>query len=216
MPFNAIVQEEAVEVGEVASPQTSLATLIGTDQFWVQVSVPMDDLRVIDIPAAGDGPGSRCTVICTTGNTQSISRPGRVIQLLGDVDPVGRMARILVAVDDPLGLKSDRSAPLLLGAYVCVEIQGKSMADVCPVPRKVLREGDKIWVMNEQDELEVRSVEIVWRERDVVLVRSGIEAGERIITSQLAAPVPGMKLRLPETLPRASSAPDESAEQDEE
>jgi len=213
-PFNAIVQEEAVEVGEVATPQTSLATLIGADQFWVRASVPVDDLRVIEIPAAGDGQGSRCTVI--TGNTQGISRPGRVIQLLGDVDPVGRMARILVAVDDPLGLKGDSSAPLLVGAYVRVEIQGKSMEDVCPVPRKALREGNSIWVMNEQDELEVRSVEIVWREQDVVLVRSGIEAGERIVTSQLATPVPGMKLRLPGTLPEASSAPDESAKRDEE
>ena len=39
-PFNAVVQEEFVDEGQLVSPQTQLATLIGTDRFWVQVSVP--------------------------------------------------------------------------------------------------------------------------------------------------------------------------------
>jgi RND family efflux transporter MFP subunit len=44
-PFNAVAQEEFVDEGQLVSPPTQLATLIGTDRFWVQVSVPVDRLQ---------------------------------------------------------------------------------------------------------------------------------------------------------------------------
>jgi multidrug resistance efflux pump len=43
-PFNALVLDESIEVGQVVAPGAPLATLIGTDRFWVSVSLPVDEL----------------------------------------------------------------------------------------------------------------------------------------------------------------------------
>jgi hypothetical protein len=105
------------------------------------------------------------------------------------------MARLLVTIPDPLGLGTPNPA-LLIGAYVRVEIQGERLTDVVPIAERLLRDGTSVWIMNAADELEIRTVEIAWRERDRVCVAAGISPGERIVTSDLSAPVPGMALRV--------------------
>ncbi|MHC4443006.1 MAG: hypothetical protein ACYTA5_10445 [Planctomycetota bacterium] len=37
---------------------------------------------------------------------------------------------------------------------------------------------------------------IVWRSRDKVLIRNGVQEGEQLVVSDLPAPVAGMKLRV--------------------
>ena len=194
-PFNGLVREENAEVGQLVGPQTALAVLVGTDCFWVRVSVPVEQLEYVAIPGPEGGGGAACKVTCATGRGGSIVRAGRVVRLLGDLDPKGRMARLMVAVDDPLGLRGG-GLPLLVSAYVRVEIEGRAFEDVCALPRKALREDGAVWIMNEADELEVRPVTVVWRTPESALIRGADVAGARVVVSRIATPVPGMKLRL--------------------
>ncbi|MCA9641589.1 MAG: HlyD family efflux transporter periplasmic adaptor subunit [Myxococcales bacterium] len=159
VPFNAFVRQESVDVGQLVGPQTVLATLVGTDNFWVQVSVPLDKLSRIRIPGvnAEAGHGSKATVIQRMGE-QRVERQGEVVRLMGDLDPAGRMARVLVQIPDPLALGGAQAGvgkpnpggndsatapseplPLLLGAYVQVQIDGGQLTDVVKLPRTALR-----------------------------------------------------------------------------
>ncbi len=51
-PFNALVRDEAVEKTQLVGRQDKLATLIGTDQFWVRVSVPLGKLAKISFASS--------------------------------------------------------------------------------------------------------------------------------------------------------------------
>jgi RND family efflux transporter MFP subunit len=197
-PFNAIVQSESVDVGQLVNNQTTLASLVGTDAFWVQVSVPVSALEWI---RADPADGSSVEVRHARGRAAPIVKPGRAVRLLGDLDPRGRMARLLVRVDDPLDLDRppDARQPLLLGAYVRATIEGRSADRVAVIPRVALREGDRVWLMNEDDVLEIRPVSTTFRGRDEVYVASGLEEGDRVVVSRIAAPVPGMTLKLQST-----------------
>ena len=115
-PFNALVLDESVEIGQLINPQSSVATLVGTDEFRVQVSVPIQQLDWISLPGAGHSQGSPVRVIRERGNGESVVRQGRVVELLGDVTQNGRMAQVLVSIADPLELDKARpgsSAPLI-------------------------------------------------------------------------------------------------------
>ncbi|MGM0574238.1 MAG: efflux RND transporter periplasmic adaptor subunit [Myxococcota bacterium] len=212
-PFNAYVQEESVEVGQWIGPQSRVATLVGSDTFWVEVAVPVDNLPWIPIPGtnAPEGEGAPARIVHEAGLATHIERTGRIIRLLPDLDPRGRMARLLVAVDDPLGLEQppeERDSPLLVGAYVRVEISGRTLPEAVKVPRTALRDGRDVWVVDEDEHLRVRPVEIAWRDEEHVLVTAGLEPGERIVTSPLATPVPGMDLRVTGGQAAASSSTD--------
>jgi RND family efflux transporter MFP subunit len=191
-PFNAIVRSERVEVGSVVTAQEALAELVGTDAYWVKASIPVDRLNWIRTPRKAGESGSPARVF--HGDRQIST--GRVIKLLSDLESEGRMARILVEVDDPLGLNSDQSnlTPLLIGEYVRVEIGGRELEDVYRIPRSALRDNERIWLADENGRLEIREVDTLWRDADSVLVRDGLSPGELLITSDIAAPVAGMTL----------------------
>jgi len=197
-PFNGIVTTENVDLGTQVTPQTQLGTFVGTDEYWVKVSVPVDRLKWVRFPAQRGERGSPVRVYPQLGTDDAREWVGYVFQLLGDLEPQGRMARVLVAVQDPLGLASSgtKSFRLLIGSYVNVDIEGIELPDVISAPRAALRDGNGVWLMNDAGELEIKQVDITYRDRDTVLISGGLEAGEKLVVSDLRAAVEGMKLRL--------------------
>ena len=197
-PFNALVKEKLIDIGQFVGAGTQLTTLVGTDAFWVQISVPVKHLSWISIPGVNAEKGSPARVIQeSTGTSSDVVRQAIVIRLLGDLDPAGRMARILLSVDDPLALKHEektRGIPLLLGAYVQVEIQGPLLEDIFIIPQKAFRETGQVWLLAEDKTLSIKKIELIWRRKEDVLVR-GLKSGDQLITSRIPAPVPGMALR---------------------
>ncbi|MGA8165450.1 MAG: efflux RND transporter periplasmic adaptor subunit [Waddliaceae bacterium] len=194
-PMEAIVITEDMEVGDYVTPQNSLAALVGTDRFRIQVSIPAGKLPWISIPHNKEEKGSAATVIQDLGNI-SVARQGEVVHLLGDLDVSGRMARLIVEVKDPLSLKdpSYRDFPLLIGSYVRVEIEGPPLKDVFILPREALRENDTVWIKNADNQLESRPVRLVQKREDAVVIDEGISDGEEVITSKIPLPIPGMQV----------------------
>jgi len=196
-PFNSLVQEENAEVGAIASRNQTIARLVGTDRFWVELSVPVDSLRWIVLPGPEGQGGSMVRIRDTAAWRGEAYREGHVIRFAASVDERSRMATLLVGVDDPLALHADDNIPrMLLGSYVSAGIQGKSVGHAVAVPRQHIREDDTVWVMNESQRLEIRKVDVLWRGKSEVIVADGLADGEWIVTSSLSAPVDGMKLRI--------------------
>ena len=193
-PFNAMVVSENVDTGQLLSPQTSVARLVGTDEYHVQVSVPVASLRTVRARTA-DAPGSEAKIVQRVGQ-ETIERRAEVIRQLPDLDAGGAMARLLLNIDNPLGEPGD--LPLLLGSFVDVAIAAQPIDDAIRLPRVALRNGRNVYVMNEQDLLEIRDVQIAWTEPDAVLITGGLEPDERVVISRIATPIPNMLLRTAE------------------
>lgn len=210
-PFAATVQQRVVDLGSQVSVGMPLATLCGTDTYWVRVLVPVDELAWIDIPGFNAETGAAVRLYQQAAWGSQAHRTGRVVRLMAELEPQGRMAMLLVAVDDPLDLSSPVSSrrPLILDSYVSVEIDGRAVGRAVRLARSSLREGDKVWVMTEAGELDVREVSIAWSDVEAVLVTEGLDDGDRLVTSDLASPVEGMALRTAEERP--ADAGDEDA-----
>ena len=200
-PFNAMVLTEAVDVGQYVAPGAQLATLVGTDEAWVQVSVPVESLSTIQVPAIDDAPDTRGAEVRVSFEVggKNVERTGYVLRLLPDLDPSGGMARILVSIPDPFALEREDGVthrmPMLLGSYVSVDIAVPDLQNVVEVPRLAVQEGNRAYVMNAKDELEVRELRVVWGTDETVLVDQGLSDGERVITSRVPSPVEGLALR---------------------
>jgi RND family efflux transporter MFP subunit len=196
-PFNGVVQSRQINIGARVTENTPLATLVGTDRYWIEVVVPVRDLHWLDIPVTGSTQGSLVRVYDQAAWGDGIFREGRVIRLAADLEEHGRLARLFIAVDDPLQLKREPAAQpkLFIGSYVRVEIEGHELDAVVEVNRSALRDGDHVWVMDGNDKLEIRPVEVAFRGRDRVLISNGIRPEERLVISGLAAPVAGILLR---------------------
>ena len=211
-PFQALVLNESVEIGQLLNAQTSVATLVGTSEFRAQVSIPIQQLSRITFPGPGQSLGSSVRLMREIGTGEPVIRKGSVIELLGDVTQNGRMAQILVSVPDPLDLKKPNHLrrPLLLGEYVRVEIEGPLLHNVIVLPRHAIREGRRVWVKNAENTLEIRPVNIILSRKDTVLVNKGLQDGDEVITSQLSAAVPGLLVQTLDQPRPATTSPTES------
>ena len=208
-PFNAVVLSESIEVGQIVTPQSQAVTLAGTDAFWVRAAVRTDELDELRVPGLhGAAHGSRALVRLDAEDGDVL--PGRIVRLLGDLDTAGRMARVLVEVADPLGLGSgagrgDRRGLLLLDSYVDLMLEGATVRDLFEVPREWLHEGGNLRMYSD-GRLELRPVEVAWRFEDSVCIAGGLNEGEMVVTSRLATPIEGMKLRrVDDAPPRVAS-----------
>lgn len=201
-PFNCVIQTRNADVGSYVSPGSALATAVATDAFWIDTSVAVDELKWLQIPDAKNKKGSPARVFYQAAWGPDVFRMGEIIRLLPDLDE-GRMARVLVEVQDPLELNVTESQqhPLLLQSFVRVELLGQEIPDVVKLRRSAVREGNKVWVMTEDNTLDIRSLSIIWSGPDFVLVSDGLRDNDKVVTSSLIAPVQGMPLRVRETSP---------------
>lgn len=193
-PFDCLVIDEFVDPGQVVSKATMIATLVASDKFWVRTSVPLDQLGWVRIPGVNNVSGSEVKVIQKVGHNMKSEWQGRIIKLLGNLDAKGKMARLLVEVDQPLGAADNSSMyiPLLLDAFVNVDIQGQEIEGVFALPRLTLRDQDRLWVKNKDNRLEIRKVDVIWTYQNKVYLKGDIQPNEQVITSRISAPIKDM------------------------
>ncbi len=196
-PFNGTVIKSSIDPGSQVATGQGVARFVGTDEFWVEVLVPVDQLPWIEIPAR-DGKASKVRIYHEAYWGHDKFRTGKVLRLIRQLEPQGRMARLLVSVEDPLGLSEPQNGEMamILDAYVDVAIEGRRIHDVVVVDRDNIHDGEKVWVAGADDKLQIRKVKIAWAGRDVVYVSRGLDDGDRLITSDLASPVEGQLLRV--------------------
>jgi RND family efflux transporter MFP subunit len=193
-PYNAIIRKKTVDIGSQVTAQGQLAEIIGVDEYRIQVSLPVEKLKYIDFPKQSPDLGSSAQVIYRNEYTRS----GQVIKLLGDLETEGRMARVIISIKDPLSLSSfdDKLPPLLIGEYVRVEIKGPVIENIYQIPNAALHDNQIIWVVGENNKLEIRNVQLVWRTTRTVFLGKGLNPGDQLILSGISAPVSGMELRV--------------------
>ena len=194
-PFDGVITERSVALGSRVTPATALLSLVSTETFWVRLDLPLTSLHWIDVPQAPGEHGSPVRLRQSSW-PKGVYRTGEVLRLVPKLESDARLAQLLVAVPDPLAQRPEhRGLPrLLVNDYVEATVEGKTLTNVFALDRALLHGGDRIWLFS-KGQLEVRPVEVAFRGPEQVLIRDGLSAGDRVVTTDLTAPVPGMALR---------------------
>lgn len=222
-PFAGRVRQKHVDAGQFVGRGVPVARIFSVDFAEVRLPIHDTDLAFLELetkpaaqPEAAD-PGSPARAPVTfraeyAGETQSWS--GYVVRTEGALDARTRMLTVVARVDDPYALLGDGKGPVLpIGLFVNAEIQGREVDHVFVLPPGVLRGGQEVLVADAHDRLRIRPVEVLRVERDRTLVRSGLEAGERVIVTPLEVATEGMAVRVsePTSASTASAVPGAAA-----
>lgn len=193
MPFNGLITHRQATLGDKVQPSDNLATLVSTDEYWIEVSLPVSDLKWLVRPDQNGTGSSSANIIMHDGRGQ---REGTLFKTIGTVNPQSRFADILVHVPDPLLLeeKDTDLQPLIIGDYVKVVFKGKTIKNAYRIPLSWLHDGNTLWVYKDEM-LEIRQPEILYEDRSYAYAIKGIAAGEEVIISDIPVPVDGMNIR---------------------
>ncbi len=201
-PFSGRVRSEHVDVGQFVSRGAVVATLYATDFVEVRLPIPDGELAYLSLPRwrAGEaaGPGPKVRLRATFAGREH-TWTGRVVRTEGEIDPKSRMVHVVARVEDPYqrtaGADAADRPPLAIGLFVRAEIEGLLVKDVTIVPRSALRDDRQLMVVDGDDRLRLREVDVLRIDREDVLIRTRLRPGERVCVSPIEAVVEGMRVR---------------------
>lgn len=216
-PYAGRVRTKRVDVGQFVQRGGAVATIYSVDIAEVRLPIPDDELAFLNLPlvyrgvedsGGADGRGPR-VVLRADFAGQRHSWSGRIVRTEGEIDPQTRMVHAVAQVMDPYAQgENRRRPPLAVGMFVEAEIEGRGFRNVVALPRTVVHGDNIVWIIGDDNRLEFREVEILRREVDRVIIRSGIEAGERLCVSPLESAVNGMSVRVVERQLEQAAATD--------
>ncbi|MBI1300786.1 MAG: efflux RND transporter periplasmic adaptor subunit [Alphaproteobacteria bacterium] len=195
-PFNALIVTRDTNLGNVVSTQDILATIVDTDTFWVLGEIAVQDLRFLDVPKTIEDSGSKAEIIL--GDERG-TRIGKILKVSGTLGEQSRLAEVIVEVDDPLLLKTEDAtkSPLVLRDFVRMHLIGKMLRNTAKIRPSLLRRDNTVW-LERNGKLFIQPVTIIYQDREFMYVTSGLENGDRIITSNIVTPMNGMDISVKE------------------
>ena len=197
VPFLGRVREKSVGIGQYVTAGTHLGRVFSTDIVEIRLSLTDAQLAELNLPMGFMADAFNAPVVqfsARVGNREH-SWTGRIVRTHASVDQQTRLIYAIAEVEDPYGLGSDNGAPLAVGMFVHADIAGVNSQSAMVLPRLALRNTNKVYVINDKNRLEIRTVEVISTSEDIVLVSTGVEVGDKVVTSTIPAAVDGMEVR---------------------
>lgn len=219
-PYAGRVRRKGVDVGQFVTMGNSVGTIYSVDVAEIRLPLPDAELAYLDLPLSYRGGetrlGPRVTVRTTfAGATHTWD--GRIVRTESEIDPVSRMVHVVAEVMDPYSSGPDPNRPpLAVGMYVDAQIEGRRFGSIAEIPRAALRGRDQVMVVDDENRLRFRTVDILRLTTSSLFVRDGLQDGERVAVSTVDSPTEGMLVQI--TNPEAemlANAPAEARDQEE-
>lgn len=212
-PFTMRLREVNVGLQQVVSGGQVLIVGDGVDVFEIAAQVPVGSLGPLLPPrTAGEeakqGPPPATPLAPATPPASRLAALAAVVRLEGQsvrrtwkgtfrrmagIDPATRMSLAVVQVDDTREPGAPPGPRLSRGMYVEVELRGPPRADCLAVPRAAYHDGT-LHLVGADDKLELRKVEASLVQEEFVCVTGEIQAGERVVLTDLVPALTGMPL----------------------
>ena len=197
-PYASRVMSVHAVKGSRVSQGTIVAVLAGIEKAVIIAPVPHESINWIDIgPQENKTQGSQVS-ININGQTGHLSRTGTVSGTLGEIDPETGTIDVIITLTDPYGVLSESPDILKIpfGAEVYLEITGKTFNNIVSIPESALQGGSKVWIAGRDDRLEIMEVQVEAVKQGRAMISSGLKPGQRIILTEIAEAVQGMKLEV--------------------
>lgn len=201
-PFDGRVLSENVSIGDIVQPGRELARLFDANALEISVSLTGKDMSLIDDPWAQVKAEPASAVLTVNHGGQEFEWPARVDRVEAAIDSATRTFNVVIVPTAPgiagVATNEDKRSgpPLVVGMYATARIAGRDLGEYYLLPRRALREGNKLWVMTPENEVAIIKAEVLTEiDDDVALRIRPVPDAIGVITSDLKVVTPGMEVR---------------------
>ena len=199
-PYAGRVLDKKVDFGQYVAAGTALAEIYASDSVEVRLPITSEQQAFLDLPeidqkGTKSGPvGARVEFIVRIG--EKVDRwPGRLVRTEGSIDVRSRQLFVVARIDDPYRRQGDR-APLKIGQFLEAEIFGKTLQEVFVIPRGAVRGEKTVHLIDAENRLQRRDLDVVWRDEQNLIARGPLSAGVQLSLTSLPFAADGIKVRI--------------------
>ncbi|MEJ2533918.1 MAG: efflux RND transporter periplasmic adaptor subunit [Gammaproteobacteria bacterium] len=197
LPFQGRVRSRTVGIGQIVAAGVPLGRVFSTDT--VEIRLPLTDQQLVELNlplgymASEAAPPPEVRLSGGLGD-ERFSWTGHLVRVNAAVDDDTRLIYATAEVRDPYGAGMSEGMPLAVGMFVNAQIEGVTERAALVMPRLALRNQDEVYVINGENRLEIRRVDVLSTSEARVLVTGGVDAGEHVVTSTVPNATDGMRV----------------------
>ncbi|WP_255611779.1 efflux RND transporter periplasmic adaptor subunit [Ruegeria sp. SCSIO 43209] len=180
-PFSGFVTHRFASLGQTVNPGDALIHLSDDQQFELVAEFSQADWALLDHPISG------ATADLTQRSGGALGR-AQVRRGGGFLDQDTRQVRVFLDVTKP-------DERILAGDFLQVHIPGRRISDTLTLPESVLTRAGYIWLVDDKDQLQRLSPNILFRSESTVTVSAPEGTGPwRVAKTPLASFLPGQRV----------------------
>ncbi len=198
-PYAGRVLEKKVDFGQFVNAGTALAEIYASDSVEVRLPITGEQQAFLELPendpqTTGQPVGARVEFTARIGDRQE-RWSGRLVRTEGSIDVRSRQLFVVARIEDPYRRRDDR-APLKIGQFLEARIFGKALNEVFVIPRRAVRGEKTVHLIDPENRLQRRDLEIVWRDQQNLIATGPLQTGDRLSLTTLAFAADGIKVRI--------------------
>lgn len=211
-PFAGRWQSKNIGLGQFIQPGEKLGRIYSTDVAEIRLPLATDQLGFLDLPV---GESYRSSHSLSTLPLKSGGKRGPKVMLTAKLAGrmqtwEGRIGRTEGMLEETTGVhyavaevqgpyqQKDNRPPLLSRLFVQAEIEGKEIQNLFVPPQIAVSAGQEALLVDPGQKLHIQRLDVLRNEPDRILVKAGLNAGDRLGTSGIQVPVEGMTVRVDE------------------
>jgi RND family efflux transporter MFP subunit len=203
LPYDGMVRAKEADLGQYVNTGTRLGVTFATDYAEVRLPLTDQDLAFVLLPSAasirktGDVVGPSVELSAVQKGKMRVWH-ARIVRTEGVVDEKSRVTYAVASIKDPyrLGSAVQHQSELPVGTFVAAIIDGMTLPDVVRVPMIALRASNQLMMVDENNEIQMREVEVFRRDGKFAYLSGGAKVGDRIVLTTIESPLNGMKVRV--------------------
>ena len=194
-PYYGLVRTEQVDMGQFVSRGQSIASIYGGESAEIRLPVADRQLAYLDLPLGQRGELEKDkapTVLITTEyGGVNYEWVGKLVRTEAEIDAKSRMVTAVARVENA---ENPNQPNLPVGLFVNAEIKGRWVEDIVTLPRGALRNLNQVLVVDTENRIEFRNVDILRYEDDNVMISGGLNTGDLVNISPIQTVIEGMKV----------------------
>ena len=198
-PFDAIIASTMTEIGSYLTPGMEVAEVFETSPYEVRLPLSIDEVAFLQTDSNGNPTGE--VQLTTTAAGQTRTWNARIVRTEGEVDRETRSIHVVAEIES----KGDSGLGPRPGLFVQAEIPSREIPNATKIPFSAFLDLDTVVVIDPDNRVRFRTVEVIHREGDDVYVTGGIEKGDRVCITELPDVVEGTEVE-----PRLATIDNES------
>ncbi|WKJ92370.1 efflux RND transporter periplasmic adaptor subunit [Methylomonas montana] len=194
-PFAGRVLSKQAGLGQYIPSGAVVARIYASDVAEIRLPIGTEQLAFLELPLGQNGKAGRWPTV--TLRAELAGKPqrwqGRIVRSEAALDDNSGQLYLVAQVAEPFRETPDRP-PLLSGLFVQAEIEGVRRDGLFTLPRTALSSLQQAKLVNAEQRLEIRQLEVLRQETEGVIIKAGLNPGERVVVSEMPVPVAGMKV----------------------
>ena len=194
-PYAGRIQSVNIDLGTTIIPGQPVGALYTSSEIEVTLAVKDNDLQFLSIPMDGRklDPSEQASVVIESfykGKTQSWE--GKLERVDGVIDPITRMINLIAVFKNDF-IETDKPN-LPIGLFVEAKIDGITLKNIFEIPINSISKDNEVYIVDKDNQLELRKLTVLKKYSEFVIIKDGLKAGERIVTSKLSTASSGIKV----------------------